>query len=325
MEDYITRKIKRKTKNKYTYSYVDSDGNKVKDKLVTNCLNDLYIPPAHDDVKINLDTDNKIRAIGYDTKGRAQYVYNKKFKEKRSKNKFKHMLKFGESYKKIIKQINKDLYTDKESKNKQIAAILKIVIECNFRIGNDKYSRENKSYGVTTLENRHVKVGKDNITIDFIGKKGVRNTCKLRNKKLSKNLRTKKKILSKNDRIFTYRVKNKYYNVNSSDVNKYLKQFGNFTAKNFRTWSANIEFISEILKEVRVETETKKKKVVTEVLKKVADKLHNTPSVCRSNYIDPYLIETYMDDTKRFYATFRDSTSKEDITDGYLELLKNKI
>lgn len=325
MEDYITRKIKRKTKNKYTYSYIDSDGNKVKDKLVKNCLNGLYIPPAHDDVKINLDTDNKIRAIGYDTKGRAQYVYNKKFKEKRSKNKFKHMLKFGESYKKIIKQINKDLYTDKESKNKQIAAILKIVIECNFRIGNDKYSRENKSYGVTTLENRHVKVGKDNITIDFVGKKGVRNTCKLRNKKLSKNLRTKKKILSKNDRIFTYRVKNKYYNVNSSDVNKYLKQFGNFTAKNFRTWSANIEFISEILKEDIVETETKKKKVVTEVLKKVADKLHNTPSVCKNNYIDPYLIDTYMNDSKRFYATFRASTNKEDITDGYLELLRNKI
>lgn len=325
MEDYIIRKIKRKTTNKYTYSYVDSDGNKVKDKLVKNCLNGLYIPPAHDDVKINLDTDNKIRAIGYDTKGRAQYVYNKKFKEKRSKNKFKHMLKFGESYKKIIKQINKDLYTDKESKNKQIAAILKIVIECNFRIGNDKYSRENKSYGVTTLENRHVKVGKDNITIDFVGKKGVRNTCKLRNKKLSKNLRTKKKILSKNDRIFTYRVKNKYYNVTSSDVNKYLKHFGNFTAKNFRTWSANIEFISEILKEDAVETETKKKKIVTEVLKKVSYKLHNTPSVCKSNYIDPYLIETYMDDTKRFYATFRGSKNKEYITDGYLELLKNKI
>ena len=146
MEDYITRKIKRKTKNKYTYSFVDSDGNKVNDKLVKNCLSGLYIPPALDDVKINLDTDNKIRAIGYDKKGRAQYVYNKKFKEKRSKNKFKHMLKFGESYKRIIKQINKDLYTEKESKNKQIASILKIVIECNFRIGNEKYSKSNSYF-----------------------------------------------------------------------------------------------------------------------------------------------------------------------------------
>jgi len=104
-----------------------------------------------------------------------------------------------------------------------------------------------------------------------------------------------------------------------------LKQFGNFTAKNFRTWSANIEFISEILKEDIVKTETKKKKIVTEVLKKVADKLHNTPSVCKNNYIDPYLIDTYMNDSKRFYATFRALTNKEDITDGYLELLRNKI
>ena len=235
------------------------------------------------------------------------------------------MIKFGESYKKIIKQINKELYTEKDSKNKQIAAVLKIVIDCNFRIGNDKYSRENKSYGVTTLENRHVKVGKDTITIDFIGKKGVRNTCKVKNKKLTKNLKTKKKTLSKNDRIFTYRVKNKYYNINSSDVNKYLKQFGNFTAKNFRTWSANIEFISEILKETIQDTETKKKKIISDVLKRVAEKLHNTASVCKSNYIDPYLIDTYMKDSKRFMATFRGSSSKEDITDGYLELLKNKI
>ena len=325
MEDYITRKIKRKTKNKYTYSFVDSDGNKVNDKLVKNCLSGLYIPPAHDDVKINLDTDNKIRAIGYDKKGRAQYVYNKKFKEKRSKNKFKHMLKFGESYKKIIKQINKDLYTEKESKNKQIASILKIVIECNFRIGNDKYSRENKSYGVTTLENRHIKVGKDNITIDFVGKKGVRNVCKLKNKKLSKNLRTKKRTLTKKDRIFTYRVNNKYYNVNSSDVNKYLKQFGNFTAKNFGTWSANIEFISEILKYEIEDKESKKKNILNDVLKIVADKLHNTASVCKNNYIDPYLIKTFMNDSKRFYSTFRGSVNKEDITDGYLDLLRNKI
>ena len=325
MEDYIVRKIKRKTKNKYSYEYKDNEGNKINEKLINKCLKGLYIPPAHDDVKINLDTDNKIRAIGYDNKGRAQYVYNKKFKEKRTKSKFNHMIKFGESYKKIINKINKDLYTETDSKNKQIAAVLKIVIDCNFRIGNDKYSKENKSYGVTTLENRHVKIKKDTISIDFIGKKGVRNTCKVKNKKLTKNLRTKKRTLSKNDRIFTYRIKNKYYNVKSSDVNKYLKQFGNFTAKNFRTWSANIEFISQLLKEDIVDTENKKKKIVSDVLKKVADKLHNTASVCKSNYIDPYLIDIYMKDNKRFYSTFRGLTNKEDLTDGYLELLNNKI
>ena len=156
-------------------------------------------------------------------------------------------------------------------------------------------------------------------------KKGVRNTCKVRNKKLSKNLRTKKRTLTKNDRIFSYRIKNKYYNVKSSDVNKYLKKFGNFSAKNFRTWIANLELISQLLKKDIVDSENKRKKQVSEALQKVANKLHNTPTVCKSNYIDPYLIDTFIKDNKRFNATFRGSSTKEEITEGYMELLKNKI
>ena len=270
MKDYIIRKIKRKTKKGYTYDYFDQNNHKVRQNIVKACLDGLYIPPAHDDVKINLNKRAKIRAIGYDNKGRAQYTYNKKHIEKQSKSKYDHMIQFGESYKKIFNRISKDLYTEKDSKNKQIASVLKIVIDCNFRIGNDKYSKENKSFGVTTLENRHIKVNKETITINFIGKKGVRNTCKTRNKKLSKNLRKKKKTLKHNERIYSYRNKNKYYNIKSSDVNKYLKQFGDFTAKNFRTWGANLEFISQLLKQEKKDSENKKKKQVSEVVQKVA-------------------------------------------------------
>ena len=324
MKNYITRKIKSKTKNKYNYEYYDKNNNKINNKIVKESLEGLYLPPAHNNVQINLNKNAKIRAIGYDNKGRAQYTYNKKHIEKQSKSKFNHMIKFGESYKKILNQINRDLFNESDSKEKQIASVLKLVIDCSFRIGNDKYSKENNSYGVTTLENRHIKVNKDTITIDFVGKKGVRNICKVKNKKLGKNLRTKKRTLNKNDRIFTYRIKNKYYNLKSSDVNKYLKKFGNFTAKNFRTWGANLEFIQQLLKHDTVESETKKKKIISEALQKVAHKLHNTASVCRSNYIDPYLINLYTNDSKRFNAKLKHKTTNEEITDGYLELLRNK-
>lgn len=325
MKDFIIRKIKSKRKDKYTYEYLDKRGNKVDESIIKCCLEGLYIPPARDDVKINLNKKAKVLAIGYDNKGRAQYVYNKKHIEKQSKSKFNHMIEFGECYKKINNQINRDLFNENDSKEKQIASVLKLVIDCCFRIGNDKYSKENKSYGVTTLENRHIKVNKDTLNIDFIGKKGVRNTCKVRNKKLSKNLRLKKRTLNKNDRIFTYRVKNKYYNIKSSDVNKYLKKFGNFSAKNFRTWIANLEFISQLLKKEPVDSENKRNKQVSEALRKVADKLHNTPSVCKSNYIDPYIIDIFIKDNKRFNATFKNSSGKDDISEGYLELLKNKV
>jgi len=325
MKDFIIRKIKSKYKDKYKYEYFDKKGNKVDPSIVKLCLEGIYIPPAHKDVKINLNKKAKVLAIGYDNKDRAQYIYNKKYVEKQSKSKFNHMFEFGESYKKIQNQINRDLFNENDSKEKQVASVLKLVIDCCFRIGNDKYSKENKSYGVTTLENRHIKVSKDLVTLDFIGKKGVRNTCKVRNKKLSKNLRTKKRTLTKNDRIFTYRVKNKYYNVKSSDVNKYLKKFGDFSAKNFRTWIANLEFISQLLKKDKEDSENKRKKQVSEALQKVAHKLHNTPSVCKSNYIDPYLIDTFVKDSKRFHTTFRKATTKDEITEGYMELLKNKI
>jgi len=322
MKDYIIRKIKSKYNDKYKYEYYDKRNNPVDPKVVKLCLQGLYIPPAHDDVQINLNKKSKILAIGYDTKGRPQYIYNKKFTQKQSESKYKHMIKFGESYKRILSQINKDLFTEGDTKNKQIATILKLVIDCSFRIGNDKYTKENKSYGVTTLESRHIKINGQVVSIDFIGKKGVRNQCKIKNKKLSKNLRTKKKTIGKDHRLFSYRKKNKYYEVKSSDVNRYLKQFGEFTTKNFRTWGANLEFIVQLLKYEIPDTITAKKRNVNESLQKVADKLHNTKSVCKSNYIDPYLIQTYLNDPKRFNATFKNAFTKEEITDNYIELLK---
>jgi len=325
MKDYIIREIKSKYKEKYKYEYYDKDGNKVNQKIVKVCLNGLYIPPAHDNVKISLNKKDKVLAIGYDTKGRSQYIYNKKHIEEQSDKKYEHMIEFGESYKKILNQINRDLYTEKDTKNKQIAQILKIVIDCCFRVGNDKYMKENKSYGVTTLKSGHIKVSKDKITIDFIGKKGVRNKCSIKNKKLSKNLRKKKKTLKKEDRIFSYRKKNKYHDIKSTDVNKYLKTFGDFTTKNFRTWNANIELITQLLKFEEDNTITKRKKNVSEAVSSVAHKLHNTASVCKKNYIDPYLIETYTEDIERFLGSFKDAFTKEDINGCYIRLLKHKL
>jgi len=326
MKDYIVRTIKRKRKNSYTYEYTDTRGRKVSQQKVKQALEGLYIPPAHDNVKINLKKRDKVLAIGYDTKGRPQYVYNTKFKDKQSKEKFKKMIDFGKSYQTMMKQIHKDLYTEGESKDKQIALILRLVCDCCFRIGNDKYAKENKSYGVTTLQRDHVKVKGQNVTVDFIGKKGVRNVCTIKNKKISKELRTKKRCMKKDDRLFVYRKGNRYYDVKSGDVNAYLKKFGKFSVKDFRTWTANLELISQLMKtEVETSTpETNKKQILHEVIDKVAHKLHNTRSVCKNNYIDPYVMETFLEDTGRFLKTFRSCKTKDDFTHNYISLLQTQ-
>ena len=162
-----------------------------------------YVPPAYDDVEINMNKKAKVLAIGFDDKNRPQYIYNKTFVIKQSKKKFEKLIEFGYNYKKIYNKINKDLSSRKDTKEKEIATILKIIIDCNFRIGNDKYTKDNNSYGVSTLEKKHIIDKNGKIIINFIGKKGVENECIVKDKKVIKSLKKKKK--SKNKRIFSYK------------------------------------------------------------------------------------------------------------------------
>ena len=324
MEDYIVRKIKSKYKDKYKYEYLDQRGDNIHSSVVKNLLKGLYVPPAYDDVKINLNQNEKVLAIGYDDKDRPQYIYNKAFTEKNNKKKFHKMIEFGESYKKIMNAVKRDISLEGSTQEKQIAMALLLVVECGIRIGSEKYRDENDSFGATTLEPRHIKIKGDVVSVDFIGKKGVQNTGKVRSKKLSRNLRTLKKNSNKNEPIFTYRRGNKWYTLKSSDVNKYLKKFGNFSSKNFRTWVANLSFITEVLKYEYPNSETQTKKNISDALKKTALKLNNTKSVCKKNYIDPYLIDLYIDDTKRFVNSFRNAENKDEISEVYIKLLRIK-
>lgn len=315
MDHYIVRKITKKRGKKYHHKYYDKRGNELKDKkIISELLKGVYVAPAYRDVKINLNKKNKILAIGYDEKGRSQYVYNKDYIQKQSHKKFNRMIDFGKNFKKINKKIDEDLYSVKDSKEKQIAIILKLIMECHFRIGNDIYSKKNKSYGTTTLEQKHIKVkSKNEIIIDFNGKKNVRNICTIKNKKLVKTLRQKKRTINKNDRIFSYRKGDKYFNIKSSDVNKYLKKFGEYTAKDFRTWGANIELIKQLIKD---NTDLKK------CIDRVANKLHNTHAICKSNYLDPELIEFYKCGPERFkkYFNFKNNNS---LYNQYIQFLED--
>ena len=315
MDNYIVRKIYKKNGKKFYHKYYDKKGGEIKDEgYIKKIITGIYIAPAYNNVKINLNKCAKVLAIGYDDKGRSQYVYNKDFTKNQSDKKFDRMIDFGKHFKKINDKINDDLYTVKDSKNKQIAIILKLIIECHFRIGNDVYSKKNKSYGTTTLQQKHIKIkNKNEITIDFNGKKNVRNRCTIKNKKLIKTLKQKKKTIGKEDRIFSYRKGRRYYNIKSGDVNKYLKQFGNFTAKDFRTWGANIELIKQLIK---------KTSILKKCIDTVADKLHNTPAICKSNYLDPEIIQFYKYDPDSFrkYFKFKNDTT---LYNQYIQFLED--
>ena len=317
MKDYLIRKIVKKQGKQYIHEYIDKRGNKLSKKDYEPFIKNIYIAPAYDNVKINKKKQDKVLAIGTDDKGRKQYTYNPNYIQSATDNKYRKLIEFGNNYSCIMKRIHKDMISFEDSKKKQVALILKMMDECNFRVGNEKYTKENKSFGVCTLENQHIKVNKSGVTIDFIGKEGVRNTCRVKNKRLIKNLRTKKKILHKKDRIFTYRSNHKYYNVSAPDVNKYLKQFGDFSAKNFRTWTANTDLIKELKKPT-----TNLKKHLSDSIKKVAHKMHHTPSICKKNYINKELMDMYIDHNDKFRYYFT-STDKEGISENFIKFLKD--
>ena len=291
MRNYIIRKIKTKRKNNYTHTYTDKRGKSIKKPKIN-----VYIAPAYRDVKINLNPNAKVLAIGKDDRDRPQYIYNPNVVKKRCNSKFKKLIKFGKNYDKITNHIERDFSKRGKSKNKQIAMILKIIMDCNFRIGNDRYTRDNNSFGVSTLTCKHVKRKKNLVLIDFIGKKGVRNTCVVKNKKIRNNLLTQKKKKQSDDRIFVHDG----VEIKSTDVNEYLKRLGNYTTKNFRTWGANTELIRSLLDD----------NDLTESVDMVAQKLHHTSVICKKNYIDPKLIQFYEQNEKKFKTYFRGDVNK---------------
>jgi DNA topoisomerase-1 len=248
----------------------------------------LRIPPAYNDVKINKNFKSKILAYGYDNKNRKQVIYNQEYIKEQSDKKYKKILKLNNVFKKIKKSIYNDIKNDENIKKKEIAIIIYLIINCGFRIGNTKYAKENNSYGLTTLEFRHIKIKNNNILIDFIGKKGVQNKSECNNKIIINYILNKKKCFKLNDRVFSYRKYNTIINITSLDVNKYLKNISEeITAKDLRTWCANELF----LKFINNKKVLKQKNPIKFAINLVANKLHNTSIICKKNYIDPLLIE----------------------------------
>jgi DNA topoisomerase-1 len=175
--------------------------------------------------------------------------------------------------------VSHDLLSD-DTRKKEIAIIIYLIIYCGFRIGNKKYEKQNSSYGISTIKFKHVKFMENNVIIEFIGKKGVYNQASCNNKDIYAYLKQKKQGSKDDDNVFT--------SITSKDVNEYLKQFHeSISCKDLRTWCANLMFIEYIKQEVI----NKSKKPVKNALEKVSNQLHNTANVCKKSYIDPNIIQ----------------------------------
>lgn len=278
------------------FEYYDSEGNKIKDKETINRIKTLAIPPAWKDVWISPISNSHLQATGIDEKGRKQYLYHPDWIKISQENKFSKMVDFGLSLARI-RRVAQEAMKSKVLDKKRIMATIVWLLEHTFiRIGNEEYSKENNSFGLTTLRNRHVQVKGDDIKFEFKGKSGVYQSLEISHPLVAKTIKRCSELPGYE--LFQYMDEDgKKHAVDSADVNEFLKEItkDEFTAKDFRTWgatnlSANNFFKLGIAPEKKI-----LKKNISETVKKVASHLNNTVSVCRSYYIHPTVIHTYQE------------------------------
>ena len=281
-------------KNRNVFTYYDTDGNKIKDEPTLERIKKLVIPPAWKNVWICPKNNGHLQATGLDEKGRKQYIYHEDWTRINQENKFSKIIEFGLSLPKIRQKIQYDMRHPEMDKRKIIATVIWLLEHTFVRVGNEEYQKENNSFGLTTLRNRHAKVNGNEIIFRFRGKHGVENVVEVTNPTVAATI--KKCIELPGYELFQYiDDEGKRHVIDSEDVNDFLSEITNddFTAKDFRTWGAT-NLSSRILYSIgEAENKTSLEKNIRQTVKQVASHLNNTVSVCRSYYIHPTVIKTY--------------------------------
>jgi DNA topoisomerase-1 len=303
MENYIIRKT---INGNYEFYY--KNNKKINEVNILDKIKKIYIPPAYKNVKIYLNKN--ILATGIDNAGRKQYIYSEEMKQLRERKKYNRLKILSENIQKLKKKINKDLNNTEFSKTKLIALLLKIMDLCNFRNGNIKYEKLYGTHGLTTLHKKHILIKNKLVEIEFIGKKGVVNSCIIKNKNIQKIIKKIYNISSKDDPyLFSINNNGKNIKILITDVNKYLEKF-NVTYKDLRTWNANILFLKHIKKELDITHD--KKKIIRSAIKSTALQLHHTPIICKSSYIYKKIIE-YIEQDEEIINKLLQNENVEDI------------
>lgn len=283
----------------------------IKDQKQIDRFKSLRIPPGYKNVEISKGVRSKVQAIGEDDKGRKQYIYSKAYTKAQEKVKFNDLIIFGKNVEKIRSKVKKQLSKSHFDINKEslIAIVIYLIDNCNFRVGCEKYKKLYKSYGVTTLNKKHLTFEKKQLTIEFTGKKGVLNKAIITNKKMCNMLRV---LCGKNGDEYLFQYdKNNNLHVTEKHVNQFLKQYDpKIKVKMFRTWNANMILLNEILNYPTPETKAEADKNLKKIIESAAEKLHHTKTVSKSSYMNNRIIDLYRDDLDKFKDIFKDIKKK---------------
>ncbi len=278
------------------FVYCQPDGTIIDDEKMLARIRKLAIPPAYTEVWICRDPNGHIQAVGRDARGRKQYRYHARWRETRDEAKYGKMLVFGQKLPLIRERVEHDLAKPGLPREKVLATLVRLLERTLARVGNEEYTKANKSFGLTTLRNRHARINGTAVTLDFRAKHGIQRHIELRDRKLAGIIKRLQDLPGQE--LFQYIDENgDRHSIGSDDVNAYLRDISgeDITAKDFRTWAAT-NLAALALRELEAyDTAAKAKKNVLRAIEAVSGMLGNTPSICRKCYIHPAIFEGYLD------------------------------
>ncbi|HWN24568.1 MAG TPA: hypothetical protein VNN16_05620 [Candidatus Sulfotelmatobacter sp.] len=289
---------RRRAKGK-DFEYLDTEGKTIRDDQRLVRIKRLAIPPAWTEVWISPSANGHIQATGRDARGRKQYRYHERWREVRDENKFDRLAQFAKALPNIRRRVARDMKLPGLPRQKVFATIVLLLERTFIRIGNEEYARDNKSFGLTTFKNRHVKVKGAQILFRFRGKSGRQHEVDVTDRRVAKIVAKCQDIPGQD--LFQYlEGDGKVRDVTSQDVNDYLREIAgeDFTAKDFRTWGGTVLAAIALSKQGEFETKKQATSNIKTAVAAVAELLGNTPAVCRKCYIHPMIVEAYLNRTR---------------------------
>jgi DNA topoisomerase-1 len=289
----LTPGIRRMRKGK-KFGYIDPSGKTITDEKILKRIRSLVIPPAWKDVWICPSLNGHIQATGRDDRNRKQYRYHAKWRAIRDETKYDKISLFGLVLPCIRERISIDLQLPGLSREKVLAAVIRILDTTHMRVGNEEYARDNHSYGLTTLRDKHIAIEAGTIHFHFNGKSGQTQDLRVHDPKLAKIVRRCEELPGQE--LFQYIAEDGSRQIiTSQDVNEYLGQMtkGHFTAKDFRTWGGTVYAALALYGIGDFHTQTELKKNLVTAVKETAAVLGNRPATCKKYYIDPRICRAY--------------------------------
>lgn len=285
----------RRKANGKGFAYFLPDGTKVADVQVVRRIRSLAIPPAWTDVWICPFANGHLQATGRDAKGRKQYRYHPGFRAVRESTKYEHLVAFATALPSIRLKVKEHMALRRLPREKVLATVVHLLEVTLIRVGNDDYARQNGSYGLTTLKNRHVVVNGSEVRFRFTGKSGKYWSLSLRDRRIAKIIKACQELPGQE--LLQYVDENgRVQDVTSSDVNAYLKEIAgrDFTAKDFRTWAGTVLAAEALAGGEGFASAAQAKRVLGAVIARLATRLGNTPTICRKCYVHPEVLNAYL-------------------------------